>query len=351
MLAPRSPHAPAAVRASERLGAAWAAARQRHKLFDSPDRDCAQALVSRVFRPHRLEPHRGAGMSASMELLRAGFVSLSRLAYGTEVAILPGPLERFYLLQVPLSGSAEVRVGRDAICSDMQQASLVSPDADLAMRWSADNAQIIVRVEAQALQRCLAAWLGRDDGPVVHFDPALALDRHPALLDTLLCLIEVAGRIDGSDGGGGLGTAELPLAQLHQRLIVALLAHQPHDQRHWLDQAATPVTPRGVKRVEEYLVAHCHEAITPDRLAEVAGVGLRSLYLGFQRHRGAGPMALLRELRLQRAHDELLSAGPSVQVTDVALRWGFCHLGRFSQSYQRAFGESPRQTLQACRTA
>ena len=62
-------------------------------------------------------------------------------------------------------------------------------------------------------------------------------------------------------------------------------------------------------------------------------------------------MALLRELRLQRAHDELLSAGPGAQVTDIALRWGFCHLGRFSQSYLQAFGESPRQTLRACRTA
>ena len=34
-----------------------------------------------------------------------------------------------------------------------------------------------------------------------------------------------------------------------------------------------------------------------------------------------------------------------LRVSDVALRWGFTHFGRFSLEYRRMFGESPRETL------
>jgi transcriptional regulator GlxA family with amidase domain len=48
---------------------------------------------------------------------------------------------------------------------------------------------------------------------------------------------------------------------------------------------------------------------------------------------------------LQIARDELLRADGEVNVTTVALRHGFAHLGRFSVQYQAAFGESPNATL------
>ncbi len=37
-------------------------------------------------------------------------------------------------------------------------------------------------------------------------------------------------------------------------------------------------------------------------------------------------------------HNENLS------VTDVAFKWGFTHLGRFSQEYKRRYGELPSST-------
>jgi transcriptional regulator GlxA family with amidase domain len=81
------------------------------------------------------------------------------------------------------------------------------------------------------------------------------------------------------------------------------------------------------------------------RAAAIAGVSVRTLFLGFQRYRGVSPMRLLRELRLQRVRDELLRAEADARVGHIALRWGFHHLGRFGQEYREAFGESPRQTL------
>ncbi|WP_394462730.1 AraC family transcriptional regulator [Roseateles sp. BYS180W] len=329
--------------AARELGRAWRASTQRRELFCSADRDCAQAMVARVFCPHRLEPASvRLPLAARMEYLGAGQMGLSCLSYGAPVDITPGPLERFYLLQVPLAGQAQLRHGREAFGAHTACASLLSPAPDLAMHWERGNVQLILRIDAEFVQRFVRAWCG---APLLHaptFAPQVALDQHPALLDLLVALIDVAGRASAAQTAH-----ELPLMQLQYQILAQLLSAIPHDLQAQLHSSSPPIPPGFVRRVEDYMVAHCSEALTPEALAAVVGVSVRSLFLGFARYRGISPMRLLRKLRLQGAHDDLLHAAPGQRVTDVALRWGFVHLGRFSQEYLQAFGETPRQTLRA----
>ena len=75
-------------------------------------------------------------------------------------------------------------------------------------------------------------------------------------------------------------------------------------------------------------------------------VSARSLQDGFQRSIGVPPMRYLRNVRLDRVHDDLLAAGPDeATVSQVAGRWGFLHLSRFAAAYRERFGQSPSQTL------
>jgi transcriptional regulator GlxA family with amidase domain len=54
----------------------------------------------------------------------------------------------------------------------------------------------------------------------------------------------------------------------------------------------------------------------------------------------------LKWLRLERAHADLRDASPGeTSVKRVALRYGFAHLGHFSEAYRRKYGQSPSQTL------
>jgi transcriptional regulator GlxA family with amidase domain len=63
-------------------------------------------------------------------------------------------------------------------------------------------------------------------------------------------------------------------------------------------------------------------------------------------HLGASPMNYLRQVRLDKAHDELVSSSrDEALVSDIARRWGFGNLGRFSAAYVKRFGEYPRDTL------
>jgi transcriptional regulator GlxA family with amidase domain len=85
---------------------------------------------------------------------------------------------------------------------------------------------------------------------------------------------------------------------------------------------------------------------TAGELAAIAGVGVRVLQESFKQHVGVSPMTYLRRLRLDGVHTELSEADPwQVSVSEVAVRWGFTHLGRFAGAYRARFGVAPSQTL------
>ena len=58
--------------------------------------------------------------------------------------------------------------------------------------------------------------------------------------------------------------------------------------------------------------------------------------------------AYLRTVRLQQVHAQLRAAareGRAVPLYEMAYRYGFFHLGRFSAYYKAQFGEPPSATL------
>ncbi|MCC0035162.1 MAG: helix-turn-helix domain-containing protein [Hoeflea sp.] len=76
------------------------------------------------------------------------------------------------------------------------------------------------------------------------------------------------------------------------------------------------------------------------------GVSERTLQYAFHDYVGMSPLAYLRVCRLNRVRAELASADPaSTTITQVAMRFGFLHLGRFAGDYRRLFGVAPSETL------
>jgi len=306
-------------------------------VFASTDLAETRAAVGRVFKPHRLDV-RGTRLQARMHHAPLGAVSFNRLAYGAEVTIDPGPLGDFLLVQMPLSGQADIRCGDQHIISTPDCASVLTPSDPLAMRWSADSDQLIVRIDRGALERVCAAHLGRRPERPLRFALGMAWRAGAwyELVRYLAAMLETAPE-----------TTRHPLTacQLEQLVIGTLLTWQPHDLSEALREHGKPLAPRHVKVVEEYMHANADAELTPALLAEVAGVSVRSLFAGFREHRGTGPMTYLRTVRLERVRRDLLNDASISSVSAAALRWGFAHLGRFSAEYRRVFGECPAQTL------
>ena len=105
-------------------------------------------------------------------------------------------------------------------------------------------------------------------------------------------------------------------------------------------------TRTGILRVEDWIPAHLTEPIPRADLCAVSGLNARTLSRAFRRRHGMGPMAFVRERRLDQIHRLLLAAMPGeIAVSEVALDYGFYHLSRFAADYRRAFGELPSETL------
>jgi transcriptional regulator GlxA family with amidase domain len=115
-------------------------------------------------------------------------------------------------------------------------------------------------------------------------------------------------------------------------------------------RAADPLS-LAVRRAETAILAEPGDPYSARDLASTAGVSARSLFRGFRRLRGHGPMAAVRRARLERVREDLLTADAKLSVTEIAMRWGFYHLGRFAGIYCRQFGERPSETRQRSRCA
>jgi AraC-like DNA-binding protein len=128
-------------------------------------------------------------------------------------------------------------------------------------------------------------------------------------------------------------------------LVRAMLALFPWQAVDVPNSLRTERTAR-LRVAVEYVHAYADQPITPADIARAAGMHTRTLQQAMNDHLGASPMNYLRQVRLDKAHDELVSSSrDEALVSDIARRWGFGNLGRFSAAYVKRFGEYPRDTL------
>lgn len=312
-------------------------------LLESRDLDEVRERVGSVFKPHKLALAGGSQQLLSrMYHAQHGNLALNLLDYGGDVTIDPERLDSFFLLQMPVHGGAVIECGHHHFDSSPGVASLVSPTLPLRMRWS-DCPQVLLRIERAAIERHCARHFGTEERRVVEFEPAFNLTSASGM-----CLLPLLSLLANalSDPAHPLRN---PLAyeQFESTVLNALVYGQVNNARSGARPSRGPLAPFYVKRVEEYIRSHLHEPLTIELLAEFAGVSASTLFSGFRNCHGVSPMAWVRQLRLERVRDELRGAAAADpgSVTEVALKWGFAHLGRFAMEYKRAFGESPSVSL------
>lgn len=101
---------------------------------------------------------------------------------------------------------------------------------------------------------------------------------------------------------------------------------------------------RVVRRAEAYLEARAEPSVRIDELCDAACTSLSRLERAFRDTFGVSPRRYLMLRRLAGVRRELLHGDPRASITEVATRWGFFHLGRFSKDYREHFDELPSRT-------
>ena len=309
------------------------------------DVDEAAEEIGRIFCPHDLKPAQAhaSGFSARHNCAAFDGFSINYVAYGGSVCIDPGCLERFFLMQVPLAGTAHIRAGVTELdAAPERMASLLSPTIPTRMMWR-DCAKAILLLDRRMVEQRAAALSGRTAG-VIEFNPVIDLTAPAgtALRASLAELMMLAERL----GPSGRLSA---VAMADWREL--LLDHLLNGQRHGLSDAIRTFSgraerlPRALRTARDYLADNAGEPLDLAQLACVSGIGIRALQLGFRRHFGLSISQMLLDMRLAGLHARLAQASPDVSITDIAFDLGFTHLGRMAGAYREKFGETPSATL------
>lgn len=96
--------------------------------------------------------------------------------------------------------------------------------------------------------------------------------------------------------------------------------------------------------LEHWIEANLRQPLSLDALAKITGVSPRAVQMAFRRHRQCTPLEFIRRARLNGIRQELLARAGEATITDIAMAFGFFHIGRFSEAYRREFGERPAET-------
>jgi AraC-like DNA-binding protein len=308
--------------------------------------DEAEQQVGRIFCPHDLKPLSAAASGFSARHHCAGFdgFSINYVAYGGAVSIDPGCLERFFLVQLPLSGRARVATAaREIETSPGAAASLLSPTLPTRMTWEHDCAQLILLVERKLVEQRAAALAGKP-AAAVEFDPMIDLQMEAAAA----LRTRMEGLVNLAEGlGPKRALSPVAAANWREALLDALL----NGQRHGLSDAIrifagkAETLPIALRRARDCLHAHASEPLDLAQLAGTAGIGIRALQIGFQRHFGVSISQMLLDIRLAHLNARLKAAPSDARVVDLAFELGFTHLGRMAGAYRQKFGETPSATL------
>ncbi|WP_283780535.1 AraC family transcriptional regulator [Pseudomonas abieticivorans] len=313
---------------------------ERSQVFAHADPHAVSDYVNRHVGNHCIVlPRRGQPLSS---LNHKAFASLDlcRISYGASVRVTSHALETIYHLQVLLRGHCVWRSAQGEQCLGPGELLVINPHDPVDLTYSADCEKFILKVPTRLLEAVCEEQRWHTEGAGVRFvGNRYRLDQLDGF-DRLLGML--CNEAESRD--------PLLRVQEHYAQIVAskMLTAMPSNLRREASGSAAMT----FERIADYIQRHLKHAIDSNALAKVANMSQRSLYALFERHAGTTPGQYIRQQKLQRIQACLKDPACNVRnVTELALDYGFAHLGRFAEQYRQAFGELPSHTLQQRRCA
>ncbi|WP_427895029.1 AraC family transcriptional regulator [Kribbella sp. GL6] len=320
---------------------------EHYAVVDGAELDRFRATVASFLTPHRLSP---AGRSVeriegSVAVARLGPLSLVYGEHrGAELDVELTEQVDYYDVNLSWQGHNRITCGDEEVVVDGRTAAIISPRMRATMRLSDSYHQLHVRIERHAFERHLEQLLGRPVLAPIRFGQAMDL-RNPAAATWASSVRLLVDDLSALDGLAAQSTNESPWSSF---LMTGLLLSQPHNYTDQLTQQHSAPRPGGLRRALDLIEQHPEDDLSVERLALAAGIGPRSLQRQFHEYVGVAPRQYVLQVRLARAHEDLVAARPgTTTVADVAFRWGFSHVPRFAAAYRQRYGELPSATLNA----
>lgn len=211
---------------------------------------------------------------------------------------------------------------------------LVRPGHDFSC--SSENSEVVNIFLSPTTLQDVARTTFADDDLTVVFDSAQTRSaRHS---EYMLTAATVAAEYMES------GTFRHPLvrASLFHTLSLAALNCFPlsTDPRERVQTPAAQLD--AYRRAVRFIDDYASLPITVTDIAGASGTTIAQLHAAFRTNAGTTAQGYLQQVRLSAAHTELQVADPAtVDLADLAGRWGFADLDRFARRYRETYGRHP----------
>ncbi len=303
--------------------------------------DDFEAVIKAVSGAIRISPKYTNKFNAAISALRLHRIGIA-LIDSDPVHALIEPQHHFYCLSVPIVNSCHIKDAFTRREYTRNTAHLQYPERELDSLHKERCKLLGVTFLVDELDDLAEKLIGTTNALQPVNDSGLSLIT-PAGVNLAQKLTHACGEIIR---GSAALTSELSTRELEDDLIAALLLAMEESHPGSQKKKSCKVDKVQIAHVEDYLFANLINPVSRTRLAEIAGVSIRSLSRAFVKRHGVGPMSFLKQRRMEAARMELINSHPeSTKVSDVALRYGFTELGKFSLLYKSIYNEKPSETL------
>jgi len=311
-------------------------------LLEHCDPDQLLEVIDGTNVVHRVLP--GGELRAKVEKLHLDASVLQRGLYGMGVladGAMPGRLVSVGLI----TGTRADVVINGFICP-LLSIQLYSEGSDINYRAKPGSSWFVYCVERERIQQAALRLYGRPL-PIPH-SHAVSLPSGETDGRRVAATVEALFALGSYPEPAP--SIEALARQLEEQLIYELACALNNRRYGERPREARRVAQRRdlMRRAEDYLRANLSEPFSLNDFARAAGINHRMLQRQFHSIYGVTPQVWFRCMKLNALRRELQQTnGAGERISDIAMRWGFLHFGRFAEDYRRLFGECPRDTLRS----
>jgi len=284
-----------------------------------------------------IRPAIGSLFNAEISLKKLDAVGLFTVS-ANSFKVVKEPQEDFYGLSVPLSAPITVSEGRENKEYEASSAHLLKPGRTFDCTAKRISHFLVCNFFVDPVHDYTQRLLQSDTQELSALNPDVSF-----FTRTGCGLLRSVART-WSDLNNKTAVSKITLKEREDDLLASFVMYS--NEEISVGESFKGVYPYHIKRAEEFIRENLDNPITRDQLAEVSSCSIRTLSRSFEKKHGIGPMAFIKQRRLDAAYLNLLSAKPdATTVTQVAINYGFAHIGKFAIEYGKAFGESPSTSL------
>lgn len=313
------------------------------------DLQSAQAWMANICGPHGLKassPQRLHFQHAG-NILKSMSTVIGYIEYGTDVTIdIDASALCSYSISLPLSGQQELRRANGLLISDSSNGLIVSPYDQQELSIAGNCRKIQVAIKCAAMRQVLEEMLQRPMQQPIVFETRISTTQGAGAAWWRLVKYLLMEMDQARDFFGHISIAR----DIERALIKGLILSQPNNYSSELVSLSQIRCPEYLLKAKQFLHEHASDEINLDDVEQAAGVSRFKLYEDFKKYFGISPTLYLKRFRLEAVRQALLEGGCNQNISAVAMRWGFNHLGRFSSDYKKLFLEMPSTTVERRRS-